>query len=63
MSQMFVRGVAEIAETLVAFKRLQHFLEYEEKNVKNINLLKLDLNGETDEVYKCYFKSFIIIYF
>lgn len=31
MSQMFVRGVAEIAEALVAFRRLQNFLEYEEK--------------------------------
>lgn len=31
MSQMFVRGVAEIAETMVAFRRLQNFLEYEEK--------------------------------
>lgn len=36
MSQMFVRGVAEIAEAMVAFRRLQNFLEYEEKN---------DLNG------------------
>lgn len=31
MSQMFVRGVAEIAEAFVSFKRLQKFLEYEEK--------------------------------
>lgn len=31
MSQMFVRGVAEVSEALVAFKRLQHFLELEEK--------------------------------
>lgn len=32
ISQMFVRGVAEVYEALVAFKRLQHFLELEEKN-------------------------------
>lgn len=30
MSGMFVRGVAEISEGLVATKRLQRFLEYEE---------------------------------
>ncbi|XP_055640688.1 ATP-binding cassette sub-family C member 4-like [Toxorhynchites rutilus septentrionalis] len=32
MSGMFVRGVAEIAEALVAIRRLQNFLEYEEIN-------------------------------
>lgn len=31
MSQIFVRGVAEIAEALVAFRRLQNFLELDEK--------------------------------
>ena len=31
LSQMFVRGIAEIAEALVAMKRLRMFLEYEEK--------------------------------
>lgn len=31
MTQMFVRGVAEIAEGLVAFERIQNFLENEEK--------------------------------
>lgn len=31
MSQMFVRGVAEIAEVLVALRRLRQFLVYEEK--------------------------------
>lgn len=36
MSQMFVRGVAEIAEALVAFKRLQNFLTLEEKQIKCI---------------------------
>lgn len=34
MSQLFVRGVAEIAEALVAIKRLQNFLELEEKQTK-----------------------------
>ena len=34
MAQMFVRGVAEIAEALVAFKRIQQFLEYDEKKVE-----------------------------
>lgn len=36
MSQMFVRGVAEIAEVLVALKRLQNFLELDEKKTKRI---------------------------
>lgn len=36
MSQMFVRGVAEIAEALVAFKRLQAFLQLDEKKVESI---------------------------
>ena len=36
MSQMFVRGIAEIAEALVAVRRLQHFLEYEEKETVSI---------------------------
>lgn len=31
-TEMFVRGVTEIAEAWVAFKRLQKFLDYEEKN-------------------------------
>lgn len=31
MSQMFVRGIAEIAEALVAMRRLQNFLELDEK--------------------------------
>lgn len=35
MGQGFVRGFAEMAETLVALKRLQMFLEYEEKGDKN----------------------------
>lgn len=36
MSQMFVRGIAEIAEGLVAFRRLQAFLEQEEKMTQSI---------------------------
>lgn len=31
VSQLFVRGVAELSETFVAFRRLQGFLEMEEK--------------------------------
>ncbi|KAL7034207.1 hypothetical protein ACKWTF_007899 [Chironomus riparius] len=31
LSQMFVRGIAEIAEALVAMRRLQNFLEHDEK--------------------------------
>lgn len=31
MSQHFVRGVGEISETIAAFRRLQNFLDYEEK--------------------------------
>lgn len=41
MSQMFVRGVAEIAEALVAFRRLQNFLEYEEKDLCRLEYLKI----------------------
>lgn len=49
MSQMFVRGVAEIAEALVAFRRLQNFLEYEEKEGEDLRVI-LGLNPEvTDE--------------
>ncbi|XP_076290649.1 ATP-binding cassette sub-family C member 4 isoform X2 [Lasioglossum baleicum] len=47
MSGMFVRGFAEIAECLVAVKRLQHFLMYEEFQEKGFNLNKFaaSLNG------------------
>lgn len=37
MTQTFVRGLAELGETLVSFKRLQMFLEYEEKDQTNSN--------------------------
>lgn len=36
MIQLFVRGVAEIAEALVALKRLQHFLLLDEKETESI---------------------------
>lgn len=36
MSQMFVRGLSEVAEGLIAFKRLQEFLSVEEKSVAAI---------------------------
>lgn len=45
MSQMFVRGVAEIAEALVAFRRLQNFLEYEERDLSGMEYLKMATNG------------------
>lgn len=44
MSQMFVRGVAEIAEALVSFRRLQNFLEYEEKDALNSPLTSVHLS-------------------
>lgn len=34
MSQMFVRVIAEVAEALVAFRRLQNFLELDEIDLK-----------------------------
>lgn len=42
---MFVRGVAEIAEVLVALKRLQNFLELDEKKIENISADKNGHNG------------------
>lgn len=36
MNQFFVRGIAEIAEVLVALRRLQHFLELEEKPIESV---------------------------
>lgn len=41
MSQMFVRGLSEVAEGLIAFKRLEEFLSVEEKTVASI----CDQNG------------------
>lgn len=37
MSQMFVRGVAEIAEALVSLRRIRTFLEYDEKETERID--------------------------
>lgn len=51
MSQMFVRGVAEIAEALVAFKRLQSFLELDEKAVEVIDH-KDEKNGSSANTLK-----------
>lgn len=48
MSEMFVRCVAEIAEAWVSFRRLQNFLEYEEKDFKAIGYIRMnsiDQNG------------------
>lgn len=55
MSQMFVRGIAEIAEALVALRRLQAFLEYDEKEPTDVPAAKeklmneFKLNGEKVE--------------
>lgn len=49
MSGMFVRGVAEISECLVAVRRLQHFLMYEEfcdSNVIVSKKLSSSCNGD-----------------
>lgn len=58
MSQMFVRGIAEIAEALVAMRRLRKFLEYDEKRVfalpdldrNDIKDQMMKLNGDSNEV-------------
>lgn len=53
MSQMFVRGIAEIAECLVSMKRLQNFLEREEQDSIETNKSKLmkefKRNGDINE--------------
>lgn len=48
MSQMFVRGIAELAEAWVAINRLQRFLDYEEfQSRKSIDeLLKEKIAAE-----------------
>lgn len=50
MSGMFVRGFAEIAECMVAVRRLQYFLMYEEFQEKGFSLNKLaaSLNGSVN---------------
>ncbi|XP_003699290.2 ATP-binding cassette sub-family C member 4 isoform X1 [Megachile rotundata] len=47
MTGMFVRGFAEIAECLVAVRRLQHFLMYEEfqENTFALNKFAASVNG------------------
>lgn len=51
MTQQFVRGIAEIAEALVAIKRLQSFLLLEEKDVKSItNGTNKIINGKTEVI-------------
>lgn len=51
MSQMFVRGIAEIAEGLVAVERIQSFLEGEEKSFDAIHSASPP-NGKSSEVGK-----------
>lgn len=55
MSQMFVRGIAEIAEAFVAIKRLKNFLEYDEKDEKDNVLFEngviLNDYGKNDNHY------------
>lgn len=46
MSGMFVRGVGELAECLVAVKRLQNFLTYEE--FQEVNVTQTGLNNSMD---------------
>lgn len=57
MSQMFVRGVAEIAEVLVALKRLQNFLELDEKETKRLCEDKNGHNGYVGEKVEVSVKS------
>lgn len=45
MSQMFVRGIAEIAEGLVAVNRIQEFLESEEKQKSSRSILNTRNNN------------------
>lgn len=46
MSQMFVRGIAELAEAWVAINRLQRFLDYDEfQSRKAIDNIPKEKNG------------------
>ncbi|XP_037922789.1 multidrug resistance-associated protein 4-like [Hermetia illucens] len=50
MAQMFVRGVAEMAEAFVSFRRLQAFLDYEEKEVNKKDFLnQFGMNGDAGD--------------
>lgn len=52
MGATFVRGITEIAETLVAIRRLREFLLYEEFNIQEKCLNeKIEFNGITTEKY------------
>lgn len=50
MSQMFVRGIAEIAEALVAIKRLQNFLNYQEKAASYLKAPESNEIAHSEEV-------------
>lgn len=54
MSQLFVRGVAEIAEALVAMKRLRNFMLLEEKKERSLTYVEdLKSNGpDSNDVVK-----------
>lgn len=52
MSQMFVRGVAEIAEALVAFTRLRNFLQLDEKKTKRLCEEKNGHNGHVRDKFE-----------
>lgn len=56
MSQMFVRGVAEIAEALVSFRRLQSFLDLDEKKAEAIK--PQPSNGHIGEPTEVRFDAF-----
>lgn len=53
MSQMFVRGLSEVAEGLVAFKRLQEFLNVEERTIAAIDDRKAGSCDSIDEEVLC----------
>lgn len=51
MSQMWVRGIAEIAEALVSLRRIRKFLEYEEKDSERVEhsqkyVKEINTNGD-----------------
>lgn len=50
---MFVRSFVEIAEALVAIKRLQRFLEYDEKTENLNDFTGNDVNGNANNVSNC----------
>lgn len=66
MSQLFVRGVAEIAEALVALKRLQNFLELDEKQTKQItsdaNVYSHTNGVSSDKTEVLFFQAFFLLF-